>query len=251
MTAAALKFISEIELPTTELPWKRSEETRLIRSTTGDAESAQVNLGSLTSFTQNLSGRQKEDVQNSTLLAQLASNKVFDRFKKPMEWYANYTNVLSKVGWIIPAFNFDTFKPSGSQVRIYDVVLDLVSTIASGIEVKLVARTMDALEAQSDASKQMTIWDASAASKDKGNFQIFPVDALGNGDIVMILSGMQFDVSSVHSRFLWWTWQSQTIRLQRAVTKCVLNEQIYAKVRQAVIDKLGNSANDFVAGLEI
>ncbi|WKL24391.1 hypothetical protein Q1M63_02045 (plasmid) [Sinorhizobium meliloti] len=97
----------------------------------------------------------------------------------------------------------------------------------------------------------MTIWDAKSSDGNNGNFQIFPVDALPNGDVVMVLDGMQFNASTSHGRFLWWTWESTSIRIQRAANKFVLNESVYSQVRQAIIDKLGERAQQLVADIPI
>ena len=127
--------------------------------------SAQVNAGSLTSFTQNLSGDNKADVQNSTLFAQLASDHAFDRYAQPMDWYKEYTKVLGIVGWNQPAFAFDTYTSGGTTVKVDDAVL---------------GATMGGLEALGDDTKQMLIWDSKSNDGNNGNFQIFPVDALPN-----------------------------------------------------------------------
>lgn len=212
---------------------------------------AQVNAGSLTSFTQNLSGDNKADVQNSTLFAQLAADRAHSRFEKPMDWYKEYIKVLGIVGWNQPGFAFDTYTSGGTTVRLDKAVLGILGAIATGNELAMVKATMGALEGLGDDSKQMRIWNAMASNGSNGTFQIFPVDALPNGDVVMILDGMQFNASSNETRFLWWTWQSNSIRIQRAANKFVLNEVIYAKVRQAIIDKLGDRAVQLVAEIPI
>ena len=45
-----------------------------------------VGAGSLVSFTRELSGQNKEDVLNSTLFAQLAATKKYDRCKDTKQW---------------------------------------------------------------------------------------------------------------------------------------------------------------------
>ncbi|RVO90271.1 hypothetical protein CN109_38180, partial [Sinorhizobium meliloti] len=132
-----------------------------------------------------------------------------------------------------------------------EAVLGILGAIATGDEIAMVEATMNGLKGLSDDSKQMTIWDAKSNDGNNGNFQIFPVDALPNGDVVMVLDGMQFNASTTHSRFLWWTWESSSIRIQRAANKFVLNDSVYSQVRQAVIDKLGDRAAQLVADIPI
>ncbi|MGZ2444366.1 hypothetical protein [Sinorhizobium medicae] len=258
MTSAALKFVSVTKLPSDDDLGELLDKLRglphaaaPIRSLADNKQTAQVNAGSLTSFTQTLSGQNKSDVQNSTLFAQLASDRAYDRYNSPMDWYKNYINVLGQIGWNQPGFAFDTYTSGGSTVQLSEAVLGILAAIATGDEIAMVEATMNGLKGLSDESKQMTIWDAKSNDGNNGNFQIFPVDALPNGDVVMVLDGMQFNASTTHSRFLWWTWESSSIRIQRAANKFVLNDSVYSQVRQAVIDKLGDRAAQLVADIPI
>src|SRR4051794_5773487 len=63
----------------------------------GSTRCAQVNAGSLISFTDRLSRQNQQDVRNSTLLAQLAADKACPRYAKPMDWYKFYIDVLARV----------------------------------------------------------------------------------------------------------------------------------------------------------
>ena len=97
----------------------------------------------------------------------------------------------------------------------------------------------------------MKIWDASASDGNNGNFQIFPVTQSDNGDVVMILDAMQFKAKNSQGGFLWWSWKSTEINIQRAANKFVLNNDVYSKVREQIIDKLADKAETFVADIEI
>lgn len=213
--------------------------------------SAQVNAGSLTSFTERLTGLNKSDVQNSTLLAQLAANKAINRFEDPIGWYKFYTDVLGNIGWNQPAFAFDTYTSGGTTVNLDKAVLNILSAIATADEIAMVEATMQALESLGDDSDQMNIWDSNASNANNGNFQIFPVDRLANGDVVMVLAGMEFNATKSRKNFLWWSWSSSSIKIERAANKFVLNEDIYSQIRKDVIAKLGDSAATYVAGIEI
>lgn len=261
MSYDTLNFVKELRLPSEEVLEEKIHNIRAATSLASPAaaansvadntQSAQVVAGSLTSFTENLSGESKSDVKNSTLLAQLASDHKFDRYKDPMNWYKQYTMVLGNIGWNQPKFAFDTYTSGGSTVKMDEAVLDILAAIATGNEIAMVAATMEGLKGLAGDSKQMRIWDAHASNGNNGNFQIMPVDKLANDDVVMALTGMQFNASTSHGSFLWWSWSSTSIQIQRAATKFVLNEDVYAQVRQAIIDKLGDKATQFVADIDI
>jgi hypothetical protein len=61
--------------------------------------SSYVAAASVVSFADGVTGQQKEDLLNSTLLAQLAANGRFDRERDTPNWYELYRTVLNGVGW--------------------------------------------------------------------------------------------------------------------------------------------------------
>ncbi|EMJ5851789.1 hypothetical protein R5P12_003512 [Klebsiella aerogenes] len=214
-------------------------------------ETAQVNAGSLISFTDKLSGVQKSDVQNSTLLAQLHADHVADRYKDPVSWYKKYVTVLEKVGWNLSSFAFDEYTSSDLTISLDKVVLEIVSAIASMNEIAILKATLGALSSLGDDSKPMKIWDSNSRNERNGNFQIMPVDIGNDGSIVMILSCLYFYSQDSRSRFLWFTWGSNDISINANAHRVVLNESVYSQVRDNVVEKLGLNAKDFVSTLEI
>ena len=257
----AVEYVRGLELPTNEsldelirnieaAPDGASKDA--IRASDADnTPSAQVIGGSLSSFTERLTGLSKGDVKNSTLFAQLASDAAFDRYSRPMDWYRNYVDVLGRIGWNQPAFSFDTYTSGGTTVQLDEAVLGILAAIATGNELAMIRATMEGLKSLSDDSKQMTIWNSRASRGNSGNFQILPVDKLDNDDVVMVLTGMQFTARTSHSRFLWWSWSSSSIDIRRAANRFVLNEDVYSRVREAIIDRLGDAAERFVADVPL
>lgn len=258
--ANASAFIKSITIPEDH---EHEELTELVRNSvnyatdiarpSGDdtGKSAAVNAGSLTSFTSGMTGQRKSDVQNSTLLAQLAADKKHDRMVDAMDWYSYYIDVLSNIGWTQSAFAFDTFTSGEDKVRLDNAVIGILAAIATGDELAIVKKTMDGLEKLGDDTKQMRIWNLNASNGSNGNFQVFPVSQDPNGDAVMMLDGMQFNARESHGRFLWWEWSSKRIKIMRAANKFVLDNDVYSQVRQQIIDKLGNKAKTFVADIPI
>lgn len=215
------------------------------------AKSASVVAGSLVSFVEGLTDQNKADVKNSTLLAQLAANKQYDRYQDAVGWYKFYVNVLENVGWNIPAFAFQSYQPQGTTFTMDAVVLQILAAIASQDELAIVEATMDALKATADDSNQMTIFDASSSKNNVGNFQVFPVSQTPENDLVMALTGLQFNSTTQHARFLWWSWSTTEVSLQRGASRMELNRSVYSQVRQQIIDKLGSNATTFIADLDI
>jgi hypothetical protein len=210
---------------------------------------AATDAGSLVSFVSGMSALHKSDVLNSTLLAQLAANKKFDRFNQMEEWYKFYTGVLEQVGWVVPAFAFERFTPAGNTLVVSDAVLQILDVITTGDELAIVRATLESLQ-DPENENALVLFDQESFPQNLGTFQIFPC-AEDDGNVVMALAAMHFTAEKHVTKFLWFKWTSTTVKLFRSAQKCVLNEDVYGQVRKEVIEKLGNRATEFIRDIEI
>ncbi len=213
-------------------------------------KSANVDAGSLVSFVASLGTQNKSDVLNSTLLAQLAANKQFDRWTKPIDWYNFYTDVLAKVGWVFQAFDFQRYQAGGSTFTVDEVVLKVLAAIATQNEIAIAKETMDALKALSDGKKGLVLWDSNSSSAQAGNFQISVCNE-SNGSVVMKNGSFYFSTTETTKKFLWFSYSGSSMNINKSGTTLTLDGEIYSKVRQQIIDKLGSKASEFVADLDI
>ncbi|WP_377482001.1 MAG: hypothetical protein P2A85_29585 (plasmid) [Microcoleus anatoxicus] len=219
-------------------------ESAQTAATDGNAKSAQINVGCLCVFSEGLTVQNKSDVMNSTLLAQLSANQSFDRFAAPMDWYNYYINLLGNIGWNIPAWSNQTI-PETSPMNWEEAVLRTMASIETGDAMALAKAGMKATQGLESNSKGMKIWSANSSSETNGNFQIMPVMPM-NGTVVAVTSGIHFQSTMSQGAFLSW---SMNFAIQGGCVKAELNEDIYSKVRQQIIDKIGNRAMTNVADI--
>ncbi|HTI28503.1 MAG TPA: hypothetical protein VL652_46410 [Kutzneria sp.] len=232
----------------------------LARRTGGDVPAsgpgAALDAGSLMAFTANVSTLHRSDALNSTLLAQLNSDKMFDRFNPDqlIPWYRNYTNVLSNVGWTMQNFSFEHYKASGSTFSVSNAVLEILTAVLSGNDLKLISATLNSLKnLESSNDPWYKVWDQKSHSQQNCNFQLSTCNDEGGSanTLTMRLSGYSLKTSTDATRFLWVNYSSSSTDLQYSSQTCVLNEDVYGTVRSTVIGKLGNRATDFVKNLDI
>lgn len=209
-----------------------------------------VNDGSLISFVAGMSAQNKSDVLNSTLLAQLAANKKFDREKKPQDWYGFYKYVLENVGWVLADFKFDKFSAGGATFSVDEVVLKVLAAIATKNDIAVVMETVEALKSLSDKDRRVVLFDSATHSSSNGNFQI-AATAESDDVAVMKLGAFYFTTSQTVTRLLWMKFSNTQARFYQGGQTCNLNSEVYAKVRKQVSDKLGDKAVKFIAELPI
>lgn len=241
-------FIKNLELaePKKEL----KSLTKLKLTVTDNDEAAYVDAGSLVSFVAGVSQQHKSDGLNSTLLAQLAANKKFDREQNPVEWYKFYVNVLENIGWVIQQWDFTRFKASGSTFTVESVIADVLAAIATGDDKKIVEETINAVKALDKGDGRLVIWDQNSTSLNKGNFQISACSE-SDGVLVMKLGAFHFNTSETVTGVLWFQFSTSNTEFFKGGQTVNLNEEVYAQVREAVLTKLGKNAQDFVGNLDI
>ncbi|MET8763357.1 hypothetical protein [Lentzea sp. NPDC004782] len=217
---------------------------------------AAIDKGSLVSFTRDVSGQHRSDALNSCLLAQLNSDKLFNRFDpgQLMDWYRNYTNVLSNIGWVIQDFEFEHYQASGSTMSVSSAVFEILSAVLSGNDLKLVSAALNSLaKLEKSNSPWYQVWDSSSHDQANSNFQLSHCN--DNGDkantLEMTLSGYSLRTKSSATRFLWVDYESSSTDLMFSSQACTLDEDIYSQVRKEIIKKLGKNATTFVANLEV
>ncbi|MFC0514511.1 hypothetical protein ACFFGT_09875 [Mucilaginibacter angelicae] len=244
----AIDYIRSLEIETFD---GQELDTRAASiAETGENEAGFVDAGSLTSFVAGLTITHKEDTLNSTLLAQLAANKAFNREEQTKEWYGKYHEVLENVGWVISAFQFTEYETSASSFTVEKVVIEILTAIATQSEILIAIKMLEALKNASADSKPFKIWDSSSHDAVNGNFQIGTC-LESDGNVAMSLGAFHFKATEVKSTFLWFNYARTSIKLYKGAQQVVLNEQIYSVVRKMIIEKLGNNAVNYVANLEI
>jgi hypothetical protein len=206
--------------------------------------------GSAISFVAGVSPISQRDALNSTLLAQLAANKQFDRENDTVKWYGFYKYVLENVGWVLQDFAFNKFNASGSSFTMDKVVLDLIAAIASGDEIAAVQATLDAMRSLAGNDGRIVLFETSSHSASKGNFQISVANEVG-GVMSMGMAASYFSTQQNVTHVLWFSYSSSQTDYYDGSQTMTLNKQIYQQVRQQVVDKLGDKARTFVQNLPI
>lgn len=209
-----------------------------------------VDAGSLVSFTSQLNGQHKEDVLNSTLLAQLAANKKYDRYSQTEDWYKFYTDVMSNIGWVMQSFKFDEYKSTQQDFKISQVVLQLLSALI-GSDKELMEVVKETLDGLAKSKEGVTLFSSNSTSRKYGNFQILPCTVDKGNQVNVGFIASHFRASQVDSNYFFFSYAKQDITLFKSGQVFTLNEGVYAHVREEVKKKLGKRAKDFVHNLDI
>ena len=242
-----LAFVQSLEL---EAPKTRTREIAPpAPEITPNSTANYVNDGSLVSFVAGLSAEDKSDVLNGVLLAQLAASKKHNRYTEPEAWYKDYHEILSKIGWVGQRDTFQKYTATGQTINVDKVVLQILATIVvGGTAIAAITQALTSLAGLSKSDRQFTLWEQSSHSLTTGNFQIAACEK-SNNDVALNLGSFYFTATQNATRFLWFDFSSTDFSLFTGAQTMLLNKDHYSGVRQTVIDKLKELANEFVANL--
>jgi hypothetical protein len=215
-------------------------------------EAAAVDGNLIHTFVDGIRGQHLFDVLNATLLAQVAANFRFDRANQPVEWTKFYGNVLENIGFVVPQFDFRSLRSQATRFSLDSAVIKLLTSILSGEQVDLVKNALEALQALNSEDRRLQIWRRSSANvPNAGTFQVTGVGESAAGILQMGLSGIHFQTDESVTDVLWFRFNSGSTNIEAVKTTLVLNDQVYNRLRDAVIEKLGNRGLKFIARLEL
>ena len=82
---------------------------------------------------------------NSTLLAQLAFSKYYDRNKETDEWYKKYLNVLGKIGCVVQEYEFEKYEANSKTMKVCEAIVDIVKAFLLPSELQAVKSVLETL----------------------------------------------------------------------------------------------------------
>ncbi|KAI0331727.1 hypothetical protein GY45DRAFT_1369713 [Cubamyces sp. BRFM 1775] len=240
--ADRLAFIRDLETP--EVPINPT-----LLATAEDQPSASVAAGSSISFVGDLPIGLREDVLNSTLLAQLSSNKLYNRQTQTAQWYDNYKKVLETVGWVATGFGLSSQSDAKSYGSVDKLLLTLAESFLTAAEFSLFQTMIEALKDDKN-NRQSNIFDSQSKSFNDANFQL-GVASNGQGNARFKIGVYTYNASEKIEHVLFHTFGNQSVSFYSGSQDMLLNDDVYSEVREAVRDKLGANAVNLVESIEI
>ena len=215
---------------------------------TGDVGdmTAAVAGASILAFTEEMNSQQREDVLNSTLLAQFVSNQDHDRFENPNAWYKRYVNVLQKLGWIISTFSFSEVTGKTKNLRIDAAILTSIKDKASNSGLNVLKSALDGLSSLKAEDNTVTLFDSKATFQTQADFQLGVAEINEDGFLTTAFGGYRLTADKRRRRFLFFRWERHKVKFWASVQTMRLNEDYYARDRERVKSALDAHRDDNV-----
>jgi len=242
-------FISSLEVP--ELPKTIAAaplRAPIFRGTA--ATQSFINAGSLVSFVSGISPQSQKDVLNSTMLAQVAADKKFDREQNTIDWLDFYRQILEQLGWVAQQWSWNPFHASGTETEVDKAVLGILAAIATQNELAIIQAAIEAAKALPDGDGRIALFDHYTAAKTAGCFQI-GVATEQNGVVALKLGAFRIMSANTLTKILWFRYSTRNTDITQGTMAATLNAGIYNQLRATVEQKLGDRAKLLLAGLDV
>ena len=199
---------------------------------------AEVNAATLLVLGKALSAQDKSDVSDSLLLAQLAANTANDKFADPAGWTAKVAEVLSSIGWVLQGESTKSQEILAPPLDWRTIAGSQFDT-AFGSPSALIHSAIAAAAAVAPSDPAAVLWNGQTFSvvKGAGLFQIALADLDGSGSVTLRLFTLGFTLTGTGAPILDWTSEAAITTTAQVLN---LNADVYAKVRQQIITKLGD-----------
>jgi len=206
-----------------------------------------VDAGVLLSFVPSVPDQKRDDTLNSILLAQLAADKQYSRFEQPDSWYEFYAKTLSNVAWQIPQSHTGHYTPLAGTFTLEEVILDLLRAKVSDEEINLVKGTIKTIEVLPDDDTRVEVYGAFSHTLHVVDVQAGVLSFLENLWMAGVVFETEQDVKIVPGqKFLF----SKVIgQIKTIILNAALNEELYAELRDSVIEKLGRKRKELILSL--
>jgi hypothetical protein len=215
-----------------------------------DEDKAYLDNKSIVSFVAGVSPENRQDILDSTLLAQLAAGHLYPDPKDLKQWYEKYTEVLRNIGWSIEANEFSEVASSGSLFDMKNVILSIISAAFGGNYIAIVTKVLDAMKELSDSDNKIVAFEKNTHSLGKGTFQMAIVEEINNA-VALRMAGFIISTSNVVKRILFFSSKDEQSTVSSNLMACSLNKEVYATVRNTVKQKLGDKTQQYIAEIVI
>lgn len=206
-----------------------------------------VDAGALHAFVEGVEPLPREDLLDSTLLGQLAATKVADRMREFTQWYEKYFSVLGQVGWRLDAFRLEPHKVSTRTFTVEGIVRAVLAPRLTAGELELLDTTMDLLLSLPSDDPRRVVFDGQGGSAHAINLQVGLRTAACAWTVAVVLTTRETILDPLGQRLRRRSLDGDVLTL---VQQATLNEEVYATVRESVIEKLGDRRRELILRLE-
>ncbi len=184
-----------------------------------------------------------EAVQYSTFYAQIWANDKYPNKEKDLkEWYKEYTDAMTYMGWNMTAFNFKEQQSNNTSVDVDQIALKMLAAAAGpgAAGAVLMASIKAGLEGLQENKKAVGLFHRESAKESNGSFQLMPAGERSNGSPMVLLNSVYCSTQKNKGKILFVSWNKSDVRIWGNAQRLEMLMGIYSKVQNKIQDELSD-----------
>jgi hypothetical protein len=205
----------------------------------------------IVSFVRGVTEDRRNDIVNSSLLAQLVATRKVGKSGGIFPWYDAYFEVLENIGWVIQSREFTTHKETSINLDAHKAILAVATTLLGpgATALQVVKSTLDALKTMGDDSPFITLFNRESQHARTARFQISLAEEEANGRFLVSLMAFALTANANLTQVLFFRFRKNDVALKHASGTVTINTDVLASIREPLKQKLLAFTNDFVKKL--
>ena len=248
---SAREFLNTVKLPTPARARGGVEGVREIIDFNAQKNQAMVVASDIVSFVKGVSSERRQDIVNSSLLAQLVANKKVPDKKNIIEWYNAYFDVLENIGWVIQDRSFSSYTEEADGLEAHEAIIKVASVFlgAAPTALALVISTLEALKSMDSSKPWITIFDRESKQAKTGHFQIALAEQGDNDQFLVSLMAFSLKAESTITQILFFKIRNDEVELEKCSGKVTINDKVLSSIRDLVSQKIAAHTSAYIAKL--
>ena len=248
---SAREFLNTVKLPTPARARGGVEGVREIIDFNAQKNQAMVVASDIVSFVKGVSSERRQDIVNSSLLAQLVANKKVPDKKNIIEWYNAYFDVLENIGWVIQDRSFSSYTEEADGLEAHEAIIKVASVFlgAAPAALAVVISTLEALKSMDSSKPWITIFDRESKQAKTGHFQIALAEQGDNDQFLVSLMAFSLKAESTLTQILFFKIRNDEVELEKCSGKVTINDKVLSSIRDLVSQKIAAHTSDYIAKL--
>lgn len=205
----------------------------------------------IVSFVTGVTRERREDIVNSSLLAQLAAKKQVHDPSRIYDWYNAYFDVLTNIGWSVQDRGFAAYSEASDNFQAHEAIMKVAASLLGPVAATLavVQATLDALKALSADSPWLAIFNRESQSAQTARFQVTLAEQGDDARLLVSLMAFGIEAKATLTQVLFFKFKSSETSLKHYSGKVTINPHVLEAVHDLIKTKIAAHAMDYIKTL--
>lgn len=205
----------------------------------------------IVSFVKGVTPELREDIVNSSLLAQLAAKKQISDATRIYDWYNVYFDVLMNIGWVVQDRGFATYSEASENFEAHEAIIQVAISLLgpNAAALAVVKATLDALKSMSANSPWITLFNRESQSANTARFQVTLAEEGDDEQLLVSLMAFGIEAKAKLTQVLFFKFQTSEASLKHYSGKVTVSPYVLSNVRELIRNKIAGYASDYLKAL--